>query len=49
VGRVQGKDPIARVHIINLLARFNTPEVQHCHPSRRASAQFRYPTAVHQS
>ena len=28
VGRVQGKDPIARVHIINLLARFNTPEVQ---------------------
>jgi HEAT repeat protein/tRNA A-37 threonylcarbamoyl transferase component Bud32 len=28
VGRVGGKDPIARVHIINLLARFNTPEVQ---------------------
>ncbi len=28
IGRVQGKDPIARVHIINLLARFNTPEVQ---------------------
>jgi eukaryotic-like serine/threonine-protein kinase len=28
VGRVQGKDPIARVHIINTLARFNTPEVQ---------------------
>jgi len=25
---VQGKDPIARVHIINTLARFNTPEVQ---------------------
>ncbi len=23
-----GKDPIARVHIINVLARFNTPEVQ---------------------
>ncbi len=28
VGRLQGKDPIARVHIINILARFNTPEVQ---------------------
>ncbi len=28
LGRVQGKDPIARVHIINLLARYNTPEVQ---------------------
>jgi eukaryotic-like serine/threonine-protein kinase len=28
LGRVHGKDPIARVHIINLLARFNTPEVQ---------------------
>jgi HEAT repeat protein/tRNA A-37 threonylcarbamoyl transferase component Bud32 len=28
LGRVQGKDPIARVHIINILARFNTPEVQ---------------------
>jgi HEAT repeat protein/tRNA A-37 threonylcarbamoyl transferase component Bud32 len=29
VGRIQGKDPIARVHIINILARFNTREVQH--------------------
>src|SRR3984885_10833463 len=28
MGRLQGKDPIARVHIINTLARFNTPEVQ---------------------
>ena len=28
IGRVQGKDPIARVHIINTLARFNTAEVQ---------------------
>src|SRR5712671_5330755 len=28
IGRVQGKDPIARVHIINTLARFNTREVQ---------------------
>src|SRR5213082_2329691 len=28
VGRLQGKDPIARVHIINTLARFNSPEVQ---------------------
>ena len=28
VSRVHGKDPIARVHIINTLARFNTPEVQ---------------------
>ena len=28
VGRIGGKDPIARVHIINILARFNTREVQ---------------------
>ncbi|HWF98424.1 MAG TPA: HEAT repeat domain-containing protein [Steroidobacteraceae bacterium] len=28
IGRVHGKDPIARVHIINILSRFNTPEVQ---------------------
>src|SRR3984893_946382 len=28
IGRLQGKDPIARVHIINTLARFNTAEVQ---------------------
>ncbi|HEX3842752.1 MAG TPA: HEAT repeat domain-containing protein, partial [Steroidobacteraceae bacterium] len=28
IGRAQGKDPIARVHIINILARFNSPEVQ---------------------
>jgi len=28
IGRVQGKDPIARLHIINVLARFNKPEVQ---------------------
>ncbi|MBV8341696.1 MAG: HEAT repeat domain-containing protein, partial [Gammaproteobacteria bacterium] len=28
ISRMQGKDPIARVHIINTLARFNTPEVQ---------------------
>ena len=28
IGRVSGKDPIARVHIINILARFNTREVQ---------------------
>ena len=28
IGRVNGKDPIARVHIINILARFDTPEVQ---------------------
>ncbi len=28
IGRLQGKDPIARVHIINTLARFNSPEVQ---------------------
>ncbi|MGH8255589.1 MAG: HEAT repeat domain-containing protein [Steroidobacteraceae bacterium] len=27
IGRVQGKDPIARLHIINILARFNKPEV----------------------
>ncbi len=28
IGRLQGKDAIARVHIINTLARFNTAEVQ---------------------
>src|SRR5580692_4754362 len=28
LGRLQGKDPIARLHIINILARFNKPEVQ---------------------
>jgi HEAT repeat protein/tRNA A-37 threonylcarbamoyl transferase component Bud32 len=28
IGRLQGKDAIARVHIINALSRFNTPEVQ---------------------
>src|SRR5262245_57852471 len=28
IGRISGKDPIARVHIINILARFNTREVQ---------------------
>jgi serine/threonine-protein kinase len=28
IGRLQGKDPISRVHIINILARLNTREVQ---------------------
>ena len=28
IGRIGGKDPIARVHIINILARFNSREVQ---------------------
>jgi len=28
IGRIQGKDPIARVHIINILARFNNRSVQ---------------------
>jgi serine/threonine-protein kinase len=28
IGRLHGKDPISRVHIINILARFNTREVQ---------------------
>src|ERR1039458_6558639 len=28
LGRLQGKDPIARLHIVNILARFNKPEVQ---------------------
>jgi serine/threonine-protein kinase len=27
VSRVEGKDPIARMHIINILAKFNRPEV----------------------
>ncbi|MDP9082407.1 MAG: HEAT repeat domain-containing protein [Pseudomonadota bacterium] len=28
IARTEGKDPIARLHIINVLARFNTPKVQ---------------------
>jgi serine/threonine-protein kinase len=28
VARTEGKDPVARLHIINVLARFNTPKVQ---------------------
>ena len=28
VARAEGKDPVARLHIINTLARFNTPKVQ---------------------
>jgi eukaryotic-like serine/threonine-protein kinase len=28
VARIEGKDPVARLHIINTLARFNTPKVQ---------------------
>jgi eukaryotic-like serine/threonine-protein kinase len=28
VSRVEGKDPIARMHIIGVLSRFNTPKVQ---------------------
>jgi HEAT repeat protein/tRNA A-37 threonylcarbamoyl transferase component Bud32 len=28
IARIEGKDPIARLHIINVLARFNTPAVQ---------------------
>jgi len=28
IGRLRGKDAIARVHIINILSRFNLPEVQ---------------------
>ena len=38
IGRLQGKDPIARLHIINILARFNKPEVQ------RALQQLARPT-----
>ncbi len=26
--RIEGKDPVARLHIINVLARFNLPKVQ---------------------
>ena len=29
VARIEGKDPVARLHIINVLSRFNTPKVQH--------------------
>ncbi len=28
ISRIEGKDPIARLHIINVLARFNLPRVQ---------------------
>src|ERR1700731_1063847 len=28
IARIEGKDPVARLHIINGLARFNTPKVQ---------------------
>jgi eukaryotic-like serine/threonine-protein kinase len=28
IARIEGKDPVARLHIINVLARFNTPDVQ---------------------
>jgi HEAT repeat protein/tRNA A-37 threonylcarbamoyl transferase component Bud32 len=28
VARIEGKDPVARLHIINILARFNLPKVQ---------------------
>ena len=28
IARIEGKDPVARLHIINVLARFNTPRVQ---------------------
>ncbi len=28
ISRIEGKDPVARLHIINVLARFNTPDVQ---------------------
>ena len=29
ISRIDGKDPLARLHIINVLARFNTPPVRH--------------------
>jgi serine/threonine-protein kinase len=28
IARIEGKDPVARLHIINVLARFNLPQVQ---------------------
>ena len=28
IARIEGKDPVARLHIINVLARFNTPAVK---------------------
>jgi eukaryotic-like serine/threonine-protein kinase len=28
IARIEGKDPVARLHIINVLGRFNTPKVQ---------------------
>ena len=32
IARIEGKDPVARLHIINVLARFNTPKVQQVGP-----------------
>jgi len=29
IARIEGKDPMARMHIINVLGRFNLPRVQH--------------------
>jgi serine/threonine-protein kinase len=28
IGRLQGRDPIARIHILNILSRFNAPDVR---------------------
>ncbi len=28
IARIEGKDPVARLHIINVLGRFNLPNVQ---------------------
>jgi serine/threonine-protein kinase len=46
MGRLQGKDPIARLHIINILARFNKPEVQRAMQTQIADANKMIRTAA---
>ena len=46
IGRLQGKDPIARLHIINILARFNKPEVQRAMQTQIADANKMIRTAA---
>jgi serine/threonine-protein kinase len=41
VSRIEGKDPVARLHIINILAKFNRPDVK-----RALQAQLRDPNKM---
>jgi HEAT repeat protein/tRNA A-37 threonylcarbamoyl transferase component Bud32 len=41
IARIEGKDPVARLHIINVLARFNLPKVrQAVQPQLKDSSKF---------